>query len=759
MPISSITIKNVASYNSEGVILDDLTKLNFFIGYNGTGKSTIARYLRNVSLKPEEQDSIYADCSLSGYNPSQEIILVYDEQFKKRNFITSNKLKGVFSLNQKNAEIDKKILLCESELNKIEQKKIALERRKETCDVIYEKRFNSKKNTCFEIRKQFKSFVKATFKYGNNKDQFFHHLESYLDNLPKHQPNYDDICKEYNKLYEIEIYEINQHINISAYEEIKKTKQKLEKLLKKIIVGSNNVDIAALIQELHMSGWVAQGRNYLAQSNGKCPFCQQKLNNQLDLLNKLNLFFDEQYQRDIDEIRNTGNKYHSEYTDLKGSIELLRKNTIINNECIDLLDKLNSEYDNIITTVQKKLRNPNEIMDLDQEDDFGELIVSINNLIKENNLKVRNLDSLKKEWVEKCWIYMAFEAKQEIIAVNNIKNFKDINFENIYNTHCNVLNNQEEFYKKRIESLRKNTVNTKEAVDNINEILVNIGFTNFRIEEISSNKAFAEYHLIRLSSTSSEHVYDSLSEGEKTFISFLYFYQLCIGTDDMSHSALKKIIVIDDPVSSLDSGILFIVSAIFNKLAMNNGKSASLKKQFKDNSISQIFVLTHNLYFYKEISLDMRPYCKDCIHYRVYKPTGKSSKIDRSKHAFPTDDYSLLWETLRKHKDNSGIDENRNIMICNVMRRILDSYVNFIGLSQNGGNLTWNSINSLDSSDPRYLVASSFIFQINDESHGVSPFDSSYYSRIIRQDTTILYKAFKLIFDEIGPDHYNMMIN
>ena len=148
-----------------------------------------------------------------------------------------------------------------------------------------------------------------------------------------------------------------------------------------------------------------------------------------------------------------------------------------------------------------------------------------------------------------------------------------------------------------------------------------------------------------------------------------------------------------------------------------------------------------------------------CFHFRalLYK-SGGFSKIEYSNKAYPTDDYSLLWKSVKESKDVIGIDENRNIMVCNVMRRIIDSYVNFIGLLQGAGNPTWSAINSLPTTDPRYIVASSFISQINDESHGITPFDSTYYGKVIRQDTSTLYAAFKLIFDEIGQDHYNMMM-
>ena len=43
--IKKIVIKNVASFDNEGVTLDDLKKVNFIYGGNACGKTTISRVL------------------------------------------------------------------------------------------------------------------------------------------------------------------------------------------------------------------------------------------------------------------------------------------------------------------------------------------------------------------------------------------------------------------------------------------------------------------------------------------------------------------------------------------------------------------------------------------------------------------------------------------------------------------------------------------------------------------------------------------
>ena len=116
--ISRLVIKNVASYNATGVDIDTNKKINFFFGYNGSGKSTIAKYLHNITLPTIEQSPDFADCSQIGYDPLSQTILVYDEEFKKENFILKDEQRGIFSLNKTNDAVDKQIKIINNEIEK-----------------------------------------------------------------------------------------------------------------------------------------------------------------------------------------------------------------------------------------------------------------------------------------------------------------------------------------------------------------------------------------------------------------------------------------------------------------------------------------------------------------------------------------------------------------------------------------------------------------------------------------------------------------
>ena len=100
--IEKIDIKKVATYDNQGVQIDDLKKINFVYGANGCGKTTISNLIHdNTDLK-------YKDSSIKWKNDLPINILVYNKGFRERNF-GKGKLNGVFTLGEATAELKKVI--------------------------------------------------------------------------------------------------------------------------------------------------------------------------------------------------------------------------------------------------------------------------------------------------------------------------------------------------------------------------------------------------------------------------------------------------------------------------------------------------------------------------------------------------------------------------------------------------------------------------------------------------------------------------
>ena len=91
--IKKIVIRDVASYDHEGVTFDNLSKVNFIYGGNGTGKTTFSRVLEaNESLKAK-----YPGCRVVWDGKPMQV-LVYNQDFRQRNL--SEEKPSVFSIGE-----------------------------------------------------------------------------------------------------------------------------------------------------------------------------------------------------------------------------------------------------------------------------------------------------------------------------------------------------------------------------------------------------------------------------------------------------------------------------------------------------------------------------------------------------------------------------------------------------------------------------------------------------------------------------------
>ena len=123
--IESIKVADIATYDATGVQINDLKKINFIYGANGTGKTTITKLLNDASL-PE-----FANCSVAWKAGMQMETLVYNKDFRERNF-GKGKIDGVFTLGEATKEEKEAIELMVSQLQEIKtegiQKKDTLEK-------------------------------------------------------------------------------------------------------------------------------------------------------------------------------------------------------------------------------------------------------------------------------------------------------------------------------------------------------------------------------------------------------------------------------------------------------------------------------------------------------------------------------------------------------------------------------------------------------------------------------------------------------
>src|SRR3972149_726541 len=179
--ITSLTIKNVATYDSViGVLITDLKKVNFFFGFNGLGKSTIAKYLYNLSLDSSQQNTDFNQCSNVGYNATQHQIITFNEDFVEENFIAKSDLKGVFSLNQSNAVIDHHISDVESNIGNYQTQIEKYKAKVESLNNDKISKHTGLINHCWNQRRTFDTFTKITLAHSGSKPNHLQEIKRTL---------------------------------------------------------------------------------------------------------------------------------------------------------------------------------------------------------------------------------------------------------------------------------------------------------------------------------------------------------------------------------------------------------------------------------------------------------------------------------------------------------------------------------------------------------------------------------------------------
>lgn len=451
-------------------------------------------------------------------------------------------------------------------------------------------------------------------------------------------------------------------------------------LLNEPITSSSDSQFAQFINSIKAIDWVREGHEHFSntESKGTCPYCQQAL--PIDFQTEIEKVFDAQYDKSIRIL----NDYRATYR----SNGLAIWQTLKNNK-ENALSKISSEaYDDKVETyvslmqlniaeIDKKIKEPSIVVSLENTEtilsEINNLISDFNRLVKTNNDIVNNQKANQKQCTEDIWKHIAFVTGDDVKAYKAEKKILDDEIAALTMT-CIAAKAESFKLAGNIRDLSKTVVTTQKAIDNINQLLKESGFEGFNIQENTSVPN--TYCVVR----DNGELVTRLSEGERNFIAFMYFYQLVKGSMRNDGTNIGKIVVIDDPVSSMDSTALFIVSSLIREMVditLNNYDLEYGSNAIQGFYIKQMFVLTHNAYFHREITYNLVKNFEQVNFYLINKTDNKSSirlcteqnpemPSEKQNYNPVQNSYSALWEEYREVK--------RFVPLMNVIHRILDYY-------------------------------------------------------------------------------------
>lgn len=722
--IKKISLKSIASYDDQTGAEFEPSLINFMYGSNGSGKTTISNVIENETAFP--------NCSIDRGLNAKIKHLVYNQNFIKRNFEQAKDLKGIFTLGEGLQTEHDNIKNKKDDLDNVKNIILGLTTTLSTKKTELETVESRFEQECWNIYSKHKDiFTNAYTGYKNSKANFKAKILTEFQGNTTTLLAYKDLEEKANNILN---QDVEQLPLIYSFVTLDFTELENNKIFATRIIGKDDVDIAKMILKLNNSDWVRQGIKYYEVNENTCPFCQQTTND--NFKKQLDEYFDETFLGQIKDLKIVSDKYTFEVNSILKTLENFQtqNHKYIDYEIYNLTKELiETEFEKNQISIQSKEKEPTIIIKLESIANhikkLEEILNDARKKTTEHNVLAKNISTARRNAISEIWKFTLEEIRPFFTLYSTNKTAITGAINGCTN-NLNTNNKKKDDIQKEIENLEKSITNIKDTVITINKTLKSFGFTNFHLKESVTQKGY--YEIIRANGI---RALETLSEGEKTFLTFLYFYHLLNGSIDQSNITEDKIIVIDDPISSLDSSVLFIVSNLCRKIVSDC--------QNNIGNIKQVFLMTHNVYFHKEITFVSKGYKTGGISFWTVNKRKDNSIIKKHLENPIQTSYDLLWQEIR---DKENIN---SLTIFNTLRRILEYYFKILGKVKDD-----NLLNKFEGNDK--IIGDSLMSWINDGSHLIN--DDIY----IATDTETIEKyleIFKRIFKEENQiEHYNMMM-
>ena len=527
----------------------------------------------------------------------------------------------------------------------------------------------------------------------------------------------------------------------------------VSQLLATSVLG--NTQISELVGHSDRSKWVQEGIS-LHQNLEACLFCGQAL--PVDRIEALNAHFDESFKK--------------LQADIDSFINRLRRSEAISRSYLDSFPERSDVYEDL----QEELQNSHTIYE-SEHNTYAETIQSIVLALKEkrenpfgapklsSNLTLTapatdGIKSVVDKHREKTNLHDTEAAK----AAQRIEYFHIANFLDEYEKlkkDLEALEEERDLQKTDLEDLDREIADLEsvdgDPVPGAEELTKGLTGLLGR-NDLTFSAHGAKHYTIERSGAPATH----LSEGEQTAIALLYFLS-SVREDKIAGD--PPIIVIDDPVSSLDNEILFGVSAhIWSELVVNS-------------YVSQLFLMTHSFELFRQwlIQLESRQQHEDC-EYAAYQMTPTYAQrgpdefrrtprlsrweTDKNRTKVLRSEYHFLFSKVahavadRQENETQANQMMELALIPNAARRMLEGFLSFRCPGKMGSfhvalEEVMNGVDNLDSSVrtrvEKYL-------------HTYSHFDGGNISQPLRlnEATTVLRSLFQLM-DRVDHDHVSSM--
>ena len=578
--------------------------VNFLYGKNGTGKTSIGK-----ALADEGSDITWAEDLHGGVK-----VYLYNEAFIDNNVHSYNQIPGVYALSEENVEIQRLIDEKTKEKDKAEKR---IQEMKEELSQLQGESYQAMEENCKAI---WRAAANLRKRYELAIAPYHEDVQAFADHLSEYKRE-DETEENMDISYQLAFSQ--EQVHCTLYQLLPPCLFPADDLMDIPIVSHSDSAMSVFFQALGNMDWARIGhKTYGKAADCRCPYCGQNLPDGFE--KEFAECLDQEYQKKMDELQTFATAYQQAIEKTVSILEVNLRDASQDEPEYSMLAELLTEKANAnYQIILKKLDSPREELLLS---DLTELLEQLNRIAKESNQKRRryievaeDLPKARERCVQQIWQAIAARCCELLDLRDTVKK-ETGGKERKLELRIHTAEGKLAKLCREIVTLSRSMADTSKAMKEINATLKTSGFTGFHFQK----KEGHAYELVR-DTQPEQGAAVGLSEGERRFVAFLYFFHSIMGSLEEDGEIEDKVVVIDDPVCSLDSEVLAFVAALVRSLIQKC--LDRYRCDANDSHILQVYCLTHNPIFFRLISDGHIPDHAHCAYFEVRKDDRNITEI------------------------------------------------------------------------------------------------------------------------------------
>ena len=681
--------------------LQEFSKYNLIYGWNGTGKTTLSRLFQNLE-KRTRPDMGSASFQINGrevhgamFPRTTENIRVFNRNFIDNSVFPVERkgLEPIFVLGEEGIEKQIKVEKLKIKLENLQHSKKNADESSHRCESeLNAHRSNKAKFIKDSLR------IQGTGKYNNYNKNHYDNRSSQIEKsgMPS-QYICDDVARSH--LFQQFSQDSKNPIGLIPIPkfDFSSVKARVQTLLQ-TTVTSNTIKELKNNPELNI--WVSTGFKLHKGGNvKKCAFCTQPIPS--SRIEELNQHFNDSYNaliEDIDKCLHQVNNISAAATALKHKIpdpsnlfkNLSEPYAKTKAQATSVLDAITDNCKDLVSLLEQKKTRPFTSFPFQESCLHFSLsaVPDLNNLITQHNDYCEFFQKHKMEAADKLADSMIAEALPEHIKLKAAKEKSKIALEQ--------LEREIQPLEQEIGQLESEIRGFRRPAEQLNNDLSRyLGHSEFYLEPKETG-----YTVMREGRPA-----DRMSDGERSALALLYFLK---SLEADSFDLKKGIVVLDDPVSSLDANSLFRAFGFIRD---------------RVSDAKQVFILTHSYLFFKQTKSWMRRQRKEHRFYMIAQYSESNvrfstlCRLDPLLELYNSEYHYLFKVCFNSINGNLSRELGHSIGLPNLARRLLEGFLSFRFPDKTS---LWKALEAVNFDKEKIAGIYSFV---NEYSHGYMAHD------------------------------------